>query len=429
EALRRYLTVIHVFGPGEHDAYCQYRVGELLAEQGRVAEAAAQWRRLLEQFPRPAPQEYHNRAFDLVEIGPDVTDRPEPHWVARARVRLAQIPQADRKASRAALPSWVPAGALEPLVVTEGDPGKNGKRQVALGDDLLLAGDNEFALRDYLKVMTLCYPSRYMPAASFKLGLCQYMRGDPAAAGREWQQTVAQFPASEWAAYAQVALRHVPAPPAEPATRMPAWQPAYDTWPQRGMSYGLALYRHNLPRFAFKEMIKIIQGEYGPNPLTARARYQAGLAALESGELEAAVLQWRLCRQDYPTSPWSARSQASLDQLVAAGRLPAQALKAPLPAISHQNKPACRQRFNIAEEFFHAGFADDEETALEYLKTLTVTRASPGRYDETVVPAAEARLAQCLEERGHTERAAVHRLKAAQPRTPGGRRGRPRPGK
>ncbi|MBU0606326.1 MAG: substrate-binding domain-containing protein, partial [Armatimonadetes bacterium] len=47
EALRRYLTVIHVFGPGEHDAYCQYRVGELLAEQGRVAEAAAQWRRLL----------------------------------------------------------------------------------------------------------------------------------------------------------------------------------------------------------------------------------------------------------------------------------------------------------------------------------------------------------------------------------------------
>jgi hypothetical protein len=83
-----------------------------------------------------------------------------------------------------------------------------------------------------------------------------------------------------------------------------------------------------------------------------------------------------------------------------------------LPKLSHKNKPACRRRFNIAEEFFHAGPVDAEETVLEYLKALTVTRASAGRYDERIVPLAEARLAQCLLGMGRTEAAARHQRKA-----------------
>jgi len=412
EAVRRYQTAIHVFGPGPQDAYCRYRVGELLAERGRHAQAAGQWRRLLREFPRPSPQEYENRTFALLETGPDITEEPEAHWVALARRRLAELPETEGDGSEATLPTWLPRISLEPPAVTEGDPGKNGKREFALAEDLFLAGDYEFASRDYLKVLTLCYPSRYMAAASFKLGLCQYMRGDRTLAGREWWRTINDFTDSRWAVYAKLALDNLPQAQPPSQTSMPPWDPAYDTWPERGMTYGMALYEHGLPLFAFKEMIKLIHDEYGPSKLKPQARYRAGVAALEFGRTGAAALQWRLCLHDYPDSPWAQRSRSSLGELVAAGGLPQTALAVPLPKLSHKNKPACHERLNIAEEFFHAGLADDEETALEYMKALTVTRASPGGYDEAVVPKAELRLAQCLEQMGHVEAAARHRLKA-----------------
>jgi TolA-binding protein len=414
EGVRRYLTAIHMFGPGSYDAYCRYRVGELLAKQGGYAQAAGEWRRLLREFPRPSPQEYHNRAFDLVGAGPDITEEPEKHWVALARRRLAELPQAKGREVGVTLPAWLPRISLEPPIVTEGDPGKNGKREFALAEDLFLAGDYEFASRDYLKVLTLCYPSRYMPAASFKLGLCQYMRGDPALAGREWRRTVKDFTDSKWAVYAKTALDNLPEARPQSQAPMPAWVPAYDTWPQRGMTYGMALYDHGLPRFAFKEMIKLIHDEYGPSKLKPEARYRAGLAALQFGQPQAAALQWRLCLHDYPDSPWAKRSQASLNELTTAGDLPRSVLATPLPRLSHRNKPACHERLNIAEEFFDAGLADDEETALEYMKALTVTRASPGGYDEAIVPRAESRLAQCLQQMGHADAATRHRLKAAE---------------
>ncbi len=403
EALRRYLTAIHGFGPGAHDAYCRYRVGELLADQGQPARAVAQWRLLLRQFPRPSPQEYSNRAFDLVEVGPEVTSAPEKYWVSLAKQRLAQAAASGVAETGDALPAWVPTARMALPVVTEGDPGKNGTREFALAQDLFLAGDYEFAIRSYLKVLVLCYPSRHMPAASYGLGLCQWMRGDFGRAQRQWQQTLHDFPGTEAAHDAAVALAALPDGQTGQKTAalapLPAWQPAYDTWPERGMTYGVALYEQGLPRFAFKEMVKLIQGEYGPTSLKPRARYQAGLAALGFGRPGAAALEWRLCLRDYPNSPWARRSEAALKALITAGQLTKGGLANPLPAPPRKSKPNCRQRLNIANEFFDAGLIDDEETVLEYLKALTVTRASPGGYDQTVVPQAEARLAQCLRRR------------------------------
>lgn len=403
EALRRYLTVIHIFGPGPHDAYCRYRVGELLADQGQVHKAVAQWRQVLREFPRPSPQEYNNRALSLLAVGPEVTTEPETYWVARAKERLAEVAASSLAEPPDTLPSWVPAARLSVPVVTEGDPGKNGTREFALAQDLFLAGDYEFAIRSYLKVLVLNYPSRYMPAASYSLGLCHWMRGDFARAQQQWRQTLQDFPGTEAARDAEVALTALPEGVAgrEPAapSPFPPWQPAYDTWPDRGMTYGVALYAHGLPQFAFKEMVKLIQGEYGATSLKPRARYQAGLAVREYGRLDAAARQWRLCLRDYPHSPWARRSEASLKAMVTAGQLTPEALRTPLPARPSSSKPECRRRLNIANEFFDAGLVDDEETALEYLKVLTVTRASPGGYDEAVVPQAEARLAQCLRRR------------------------------
>lgn len=413
EGLRRYLTAIHGFGPGSHDAYCRYRVGELLAEQGRPAQAAVQWRRLLRDFPRPTPQEYLNRAFDIVEEGPELTEEPESHWVAEGRRRLAELPRQARNAEAVrGLPPWLPTIDLEPPEVSDGDPGKNGKRELCLAEDLFLAGDYEFASRDYLKVLTLCYPSRHMPQASFKLGLCQYLRGNPAMARQEWERTVAQFADSQWAQYARKGLDNLPQAQPPPQSPMPSWELAYETWPQRGMSYGMELYRHRLPRFAFKEMIKLIHDEYGPNKLKAQARYRAGIAAVDLGEPKVAALQWRLCAHDHAGDPWARRSQRALSELVSSGRLSKDVTSRPLPRIAQRKKPPCYERFAIAEEFFHAGMARDEETVLEYLKVLTVTRASPGGYDEAIVPRAQARLVQCLAQMGHLEAAQRHRLEA-----------------
>jgi len=415
EAVRRYLTVIHVFGPGEHDAYCRYRVGELLAETERVRQATGQWRRVVRDFPRPNPQEYRNRAFDLVAEGPAVTEEPEQHWVAAARARLSGLPRRVSSKAVVRLPDWLPRIDLEPPQVTEGDPGKNGTRNFCLAEDLFLVGDYEFAIRDYLKVLTLCYPSRHMAAASFKLGLCQFMRADYGAARDEWERTVKDFAGSEWSGYAATGLENIPAARQRPRSAMPEWEPQYETWPQRGMTYGMALYRHHMPRFAFKEMVKLVHGEYGASPLDAEARYRAGIAAAGTGTTKAAMLQWRVCVRDHPNTPWAQQCRERIDELCASTPLARRSLNSPLPKLASSCKLACHERLAIAEEFFHSGFTQDEETALEYLKALTVTRASPGGYDQAIVPRAEERLAQCLEEMGNDAAAQRHRIKARMP--------------
>ncbi len=404
EALRRYLKVIYTFGPNPQEAYCRYRAGELLAEQGNVQAAIGQWRRLLRDFPRTGPSEYGGRIFAMVCEAPELDIRSDEHYVALARSGIEKL------AGEAAPPQSEPLPGMhsEPPMVIDGDPPKNGTREFALAEDLFLCGEYEYATRDYLKVVHLCYSSRYAPQASYKIGLCDWMRGHHDVARRQWRRTIERFPTSTAArdaaaavqrAGAEEAVIDIPAAPVE----MPAWEPIHDTWPERGMTYGMALYEHRLPLFAFKEMVKLLHGEYGQHEMAAQARYRAGVAAWAAGHPDAAVLEWRLCESRHAGSAWTRQAHEALQAARAWTDLPQgqraaleRALDGPLPSPPKRNKPPCWMRYCLAREFIDVGVLDQGQAALELMKALTVTRASGGKYDTSVVPKAEAELRKLL---------------------------------
>jgi ABC-type molybdate transport system substrate-binding protein/tetratricopeptide (TPR) repeat protein len=403
EAIRRYLKVIHTFGPNEYEAYSRDRVGELLLAGGNTSAAARQWRRLVRDFPRPGPQEYASPVFEVVSGGPKLALKSEQEYVVMARHAL-------RTAAEAAEPcdELLVDSSTEPPSVMDGDPPANGKREFALAEDLFLTGDYEFATRDYLKVLHLCYPSRYRADASFKVGVCAHMRLHNDLAAEQWRWTAEQFPNTEAAARASAALEQLAQANKDAEgllcpVEMPAWQPAYDTWPERGMTYGMALYEHRLPLFALKEMLKLIHDVYKPSKLKAEARYRGGICAFEAGHPRAAILEWRICHRDYPDNTWARQSAKAIERARAWPELSAEqteqverSLGTPLPSIPKPDKPSCWQRYNLGEELLQVEILDEGQAALEFLKALTVTHASKGKYDESVVDLAKKHLEAAL---------------------------------
>ncbi len=410
EAVRRYLKVIHTFGPNEFEALCRYRAGELLAAQGRPAAAAQQWRRLIRDYPRRGPNEWGSPVFALLSTGPDLDLQPDEEYVRLARQALRRLPPADRRRRGAAEEPVIAATRISAPCVIDGDPPKNGTRELALAEDLFSVGEYDYATRDYLKVLHLCYPSRHRPEASLRLGACAHLRGRPDLARRQWEWTVEQFPGTDAARRAAAALKLLGADEPrrlETETRcpvaMPPWTPAYDTWAERGMSYGMALYEHDLPLFAFKEMMKLLHGVYRRHRFGPQARYRAGIAAWEAGHPGAGVLQWRICAHRHAESPWGERSRRAIEavmrspDLTEAQRAQVEAAAAgPLPAIPARDSPGCWQRCSLAQEFLIAGILDEGQAAMEFLKALTVTRASGGKYDDSMVPVAEEGLRRAL---------------------------------
>ncbi len=404
EAIRRYLKVIHTFGPNEFEAYAHYRVGELLVAAGNTSAAADQWRQLVRDFPRLRRHEYGSPVFEIVLAGPKIALQPEQYYVDQAEQALRELGDMPEQPCERLLAE----ACTEPPAVLDGDPPKNGKREFALAEDLFLTGDYEFATRDYLKVLTLNYPSSYRADASFKLGMCDHLRLHNDLAVAQWRWTIEQFPNTQAAKRASAALEQLEGANKESAdlscpVKMPPWTPAYETWPERGMTYGMALYEHRLPLFALKEMFKLIHDEYKPNKLKAQARYRAGICAWEAGHPRAAILEWRLCQRDYVNTPWAEKSAKAIERargwpgLSPEDREEVQAaVTGPLPKITKRNKPSCWQRLGLGEEFLQVGILDDGEAALEFLKALTVTHASKGKYDEAVVPIAKKKLSEAL---------------------------------
>ncbi len=409
EAIRRYMKVIHTFGPNSMEAYCRYRIGTLLAQQGNTAQAAEQWRTLVEEYPREGPHEWGSPVFKLVGEGPKLKLKPPEHYVQQGRKALAELgPDAQRSKDADPL---LEAVAIPIRRVIDGDPPKNGTREMALGDDLLSIGIYDYASRDLLKVLHLCYPSRFRAQAGLKLGACDWLRGRPENAKKQWEWTIAKFPDTDAAQRASEALElasDAEPPSAQEATtpcpvEMPPWEPEWDTWGDRGMSYGMALYDHDLPLFTFKEMIKLLHGVYRKHKLGPQARYRAGIAAWSAGHPAAGIVQWRLCADMHPGTPWAERSekavQAALNWSELTDRQRAEveaAASQALPKISMRNKPPCWQRYSMGREFLAAGILEDGQTPMEFMKALTVTRAAKGKYDESVVPLAEEGLRQSL---------------------------------
>jgi hypothetical protein len=227
-------------------------------------------------------------------------------------------------------------------------------------------------------------------------------------ARKQWEWTAAEFADSDAARQAALALQSLgDAVEQQPANtcpvQMPPWEPVYDTWAERGMSYGMALHEHDLPLFAFKEMVKLLHGAYKRNKFGPQARYRAGIAAWTAGHPRAGILQWRVCEQKHPRNPWGERSRKAIEaarewpELTDEQRTQIEAaVSEPLRPVPGRNKPACWQRYNLGQEFLSVGMLDDEQAALEFLKVVTVSRAAPGEYDESVVPKARECLRRSL---------------------------------
>jgi hypothetical protein len=169
------------------------------------------------------------------------------------------------------------------------------------------------------------------------------------------------------------------------------------------MTYGMALYEHDLPLFTFKEMTKLMHGVYKKHKLGPQARFRAGVAAWSAGHPRAAILQWRICGKQHAQTPWGERSRQAIESTLSWPELSAEersvveaAIDEPLPKVPKRNKPACWQRFSLGREFLMVGIRDEGQAAMEFMKALTVTRATKGKYDEKVVPQAEQALRRAL---------------------------------
>jgi hypothetical protein len=169
------------------------------------------------------------------------------------------------------------------------------------------------------------------------------------------------------------------------------------------MTYGMALYEHDLPLFTFKEMIKLLHGVYKKHGLGPQARFRAGIAAWDAGHPRAAVLQWRLCAKAHADTPWGENARKAIRTTLASPDLTAAqrsqveaAMDEPLPKVPKRNKPPCWQRFSLGQEFLMVGIRDDGQAAMEFMKALTVTRATKGKYDERVVPQASRGMERAL---------------------------------
>ena len=385
EARRRYLKVVYTFGPNHYVPRSLYRAGRISAALGTVSAARRDWEQVVAQFPPSGPCELDSAVLASARKASPVEPQPYEHWVSAARTALAEVPGP---------PSAAPAGVrdrrvneLFPVAVEEGDPPKNGKREFSLGLHLLQVGDLGFATRDLLKVVTLTYPSRYMADAEYLLGVCALQRGLPHMARAQWERVLRNHAGTPAALSAAERLHNLPvtAGPETPpkAPHMPGWTEAYSTHAERGMTYGMRLFEHGLPLFAFKEMIKLLAGVYGRHELGAEARYRAGVSAAAFGNEKAAARQWALCRAHYPESELAAKSAQALTDLPADALAQAGELEPLAPA----PKGLSAVRLRLAEEFRLARVLEGDQITLEFLKVLTVARPKPGEGAKIVATA------------------------------------------
>ncbi len=299
-ALRRCFQIIGLFGPSHYDARARYYAGLAARGLGKDDVARLEWQRLVREFPRKGKLEWERGILQVGEPIPDVEEMPEEHWVQLARDGLKEL--GDTRSLSAEHHRWLAAFPPERVRLWEGYAGKSGRRWFAVAEDSLAAGQYVAATREYLKVLTLSYPSSYMAAARFRVALCDYLRGYVTDAIAQWQQLAAELPDDEWGRAAARALKMADgaqdtASDAPPAVSVPEWTYAYDTDQQRGMSYGMALFEHHMPLYALKEMVKISQGIYKkPGKMLPEARFKAGVCCLAMGKAEAAAMQWQMCQ-------------------------------------------------------------------------------------------------------------------------------------
>lgn len=373
-AVRRYLVAVCVFGPSIHDGRALCELGDLLHAQGQTDAAHRVWAHAASILPRPLPNEFSSDALQCLGGVPGIEWRDDRYWASVARSRLARDGVPDIPP-----PGWRP--------VDEGAPPKGGARQMALAERLAALGYIEAAIKDYLKVCTLNYPSTEMPAAEHAVESLVRQHGRP--------EPPAALPGA--------------------SVLMPPWSSRFDTHWARGMTLAMRLYDLGFYQGALKEFIKLCSGEYGADGDQAEARYRCGVASVAAGWPDSAAWQWRVCTALHADSPWAPRAaaaQKTLQTVPGLGRR--------LPAEDKPESADVLVRLRIAEEFHIAGLWAHDDTLLEFVKVLTVTaprKQMKGAADITAQ--ATCRLGDCLLARGDAEggRAALSEVVSRWPKT------------
>ena len=409
EALRRWLKVIYTFGPNHYTARALYESGRLALAAGRPAAAAWSWKTVIKDYPPVGPVEYDSPVLHAGGKQAPIEKQPYSHWIALARSGLADLAQQDVPGRNDPLDEDPVVRRLFPIHVTEGDPPKNGKRELGLGLHLMIVGDYDFATRDFLKVVTLKYPSRYMPEADYLLGVCAMRRGRPDVAVRQWQRVLKAYPQHAVAEDARRALaRAGEATTAAPATvvlAMPPWKDSYDTHAHRAMTYGMRLFEHGLYLFCFKEMMKIQSGIYRTHDMAAQLRYRAGVACCNLGNLPAAASEWRICSRIGKGTEWAALAEKQLRSRCKDVPVPSAPRNPKAPAKGKGPKGGAGKRFKLAEEFRRAGVTEQGQVIMEYWKVLTVARPPETPRTRPFLAMAELRLAECMRQAGLEQQA------------------------
>jgi molybdate transport system substrate-binding protein len=429
EAVRRYLHVIHVFGPSRWDAEAWYRIGALLREMGELAACRNVWQCLVWRYPTRGHKEW----LGILAIGEDAGAAPEKPWVARAAAALAEMPPATPVAGP---PQWWAEVTPAPFTVREGDPPKGARRTLAVAADLLHLGLADFAVRDALKVTSLHFPSPHMAAARTVAGTALLQGGDGDAARQQWHTVAADDARSSWAVpcaaacVASAAAKPLPAPAAR-RVAMPPTAAAYDTHVDRAMTYASELSEAGLPLYALKEYLKVIVGAYGEPTRVAEARFRAGLCLTAMGRPTAAVRQWDLCPSEDGAVEWQEQARQSAGLLGEAGpardadlrraiALPTAVTARPGggggPRARKGTRPQALARLHLGEELLIAGVLDEDEALQEFLKVLTVIEVPPAlEWTRTV---AHLRAAQALVLSERPGKAEFHAEQAARAERP-----------
>ena len=157
-----------------HKAYARYRMGVCAYRLGERDAASRQWRRLL-------------------------AEAPESPWAQHATRALAAVGVTDLLSSDAGRPApALPSDLPSPLV-----------QRYHLAEQLLDCGLPLVASKEYLKVMfvlTAGKPNPFQAEASYKLGICQHLRGRQDLARVAWERTIVECAGTPWAEKADTAL-------------------------------------------------------------------------------------------------------------------------------------------------------------------------------------------------------------------------------
>jgi TolA-binding protein len=345
EAIRRWIDILYYFGPSEADARAHFEIGGLLLRRGRSDLAAAQWEKTVRRHPRG---EYTVKAGEALR----------------------------------ALGKEPPGGPFEPAspLVTKDTP--EDERQFVVAEADLGVGLLQFAIRDYLKVPNLYPASTRAPQARYQAGICQSLLGKPELAIAQWQRLQKDYPTApemKKAVGAIAAWEGVLK--ASGAQQAPAtdgqWRrfTAFETDPDRGLSYAEDLYENGILDYALQEYAKVLCDVYTPkgegNPHRAYARYRMGVCAYELGNPTLAVRQWQRLIAEAPDSPWSGRAGRALSVLRPEGLDVGS--RGMAPALPGDLSSSLVSRYALAEQLLDCGLP--LIASKEYLKVIYVVTA------------------------------------------------------